>query len=183
MAIFTQKELINQSIPQDLQLVLKNFKCCENLLEEMEFRFFNENEIPNLISHSYLNDGDKQDKATMANVYAIDDVFKYISFIGEAIDGNLVGYWHGQKNKEIEKSPIIMYTTEGVFKILLGKNLIEALIGDYIFDDNDKFLDFQKSFLNCGINIVSKWDDLVEIKVVTDPEELHQKFYNSYINL
>jgi len=179
MSVLTKEDLIKINLPTDLQLLIENFDCCEELLEEMECRFFEADEVHNLISHSYLSEEDKQSKEIMANVSAIDEVFKFITFVMEAIDGNIVGYWHGPESTDITKSPIIMYTTDGQFRILSGSNIVESLVGDYIFDEDDEFLEFQDQFKECGIDIVSKWDDLVEIKPKTDPSKLHEEFYSA----
>jgi len=179
MPVLTKESLIKINLPIDLQMLIENYDCCEELLEEMECRFFETDEVHNLISHSYLSDGDKKSKETMANVSAIDEVFKFITFVMEAIDGNLVGYWHGPEGADVTKSPIVMYTTEGQFRILPGSNIVEALVGDYIFDEDDEFLEFQDQFKECGIDIVSKWDDLVEIELKTDPSKLHEELYST----
>jgi len=175
--IFTKEELITKKVPADLLQLINNFNCCEELLDEMECRFFESGEIPDLISHSYLNEEDKKNKNIMANISASKEISQYISFVVEAIDGNLVGYWHGPENLELRDASIIKYDTEGQYTILSGSNLVEALVGDYVFDDDDEFLEFQEQFGNCGIVIVKKWDDLVEFKVMTDPSKLHQSLY------
>lgn len=180
--IFTKEELAAKTIPNDLEKLIKNFDCCEDLLEEMECRFFEEGEVPDLISHSYLNDEDKLNKATMASVSAAIELSNYITFVVEAIDGNLVGYWHGPENIELKSAPIVMYNTEGQYSILSGSNLVEALVGDYLFDDDEEFSNFQSQFENCEINIVSKWDDLIEPKLDIGPSELFEDLYEKLLN-
>ena len=180
--IFTKEELIKKEIPKDLQQLINNYECCEDLLEEMECRFFEEGEIPELISHSYLDEEDKKNKNIMATVSASNELIKHISFVVEAIDGNLVGYWHGSENTDLKNSSIVKYDTEGQFSILPGGNLVESLVGDYLFDEDEEFLEFQNKFKDCGIEIVSKWDDLVEPKLNTDPKELFDKLYEEYLN-
>lgn len=181
--IFTKDELATKSIPNDLEQLINNFDCCEDLLEEMECRFFEEGEVPDLISHSYLNNEDKLNKETMAAVSAAKELSNFISFVVEAIDGNLVGYWHGPEDIELKKASIVKYDTEGQFSILSGSNLVEALVGDYLSDDDDEeFLDFQRQFKECRIKIVSKWDDLIEPELNTDPNELFDNLYEKYLN-
>lgn len=183
MSILTKKELSRLgTIPHDLKTAINCFECIQELFEEMECNFFKSGQIPDLISHSYLNESDKMNQVTISNISAINQVMEYITFVIEASDGNLVGYWHGPENIEIQKSPVVMYTTEGQFNILQGANLIEALVGDYLFDDNEEFLEFQSAFAECGINIVSKWDDLAENKPKTHPSELHEKLFDSLQN-
>ncbi|VAW11955.1 hypothetical protein MNBD_BACTEROID03-2272 [hydrothermal vent metagenome] len=181
MAILTKEELQNQDVPNDLKLAIQNFECIEDLFEEMECRFFDPEEIPSLTDNSYLTDSDKKNKGTMAAVSASDQVFEHITFVVEALNGDLVGYWHGPENVEIKKAPIVKYDTEGQFSILSGLNLIEALVGDYVFDEDDEFLEFQENFSECGIEIVSKWDDLVETQPKTNPDKLHDSLYHKFL--
>jgi len=182
MPTFTKAQLSEMSIPKDLSILIDNFDCCEDLLDEMESRFFEEDEDINLVTHSYLNDDDKKNKEIMANVSAINHVFQYISFVMETTNGDIIGYWHGPEKTEITKSPIVLYDTEGQFNILNGSNLSEALVGNYLFDEDEKFLEFQGHFKGCGIDIVSKWDDLLEVNPETTPEDLHNEIYEVNIN-
>lgn len=179
MPTFTKDQLSKMNVPKDLSSLINNFNCCKKLLEKMESRFFEEDEDIDLVTHSYLNDEDKQNEDIMANVSAINEVFKYISFVMKTANGDLIGYWHGPENEEITKSPIVLYDTEGQFSILNGSNLSEALVGNYVFDEDDEFLEFQKRFKDCGIKIVSKWDDLTEPKPKASPKSIHEKQYEA----
>ena len=180
MAIYTKEQLSKMGIPTDLKALINNYDCCEPLLDKMESRFFEDDEDVSLITHSYLNDKDKSNKDIMSNVSAIDEVFKYISFVMETVNGDIIGYWHGTKNKEMIKSPLVLYDTEGQLSILNGSNLTEALVGNYLFDDDEEFLDFQKKFKDCEIDIASKWDDLFEPKLKVTPENFHAEKYEYF---
>lgn len=182
MAIYTKEQLSKMDIPMDLKSLINNYDGCEHLLDEMESRFFEDDEDICLITHSYLNDEDKNNKEIMNNISAINEVFKYISFVMETVNGDIIGYWHGLENQEITNSHIVLYDTEGQFSILNGSNLTEALVGNYLFDDNEAFLEFQKEFKDCGIEIVSKWDDLFEPKLKVTPESLHAEKYEYFNN-
>ena len=181
MALYTINQLKTMNLPEDIAILVNNFDCCQELLEEIECRFFEEGEDVDLFSHSYLNEDDRKNEDIMANVSAINDVFKYISFVVEATNGDLAGYWHGPENIDINTSPIIIYDTEGQFNLLNGANLTEALVGNYLFDDDDEFLEFKEHFKKCGINIASKWSELPEPCPETKPSELHVKLYKDYL--
>lgn len=177
MAIYNKEQLSKMAIPVDLKALIENYSCCEDLLNEMESRFFESGTDISLITHSYLNDEERKNKDIMNNVLAINEVFKHISFVMETVNGDIIGYWHGLENQEIMTSPIVLYDTEGQFSILNGSNLTEALVGNYLFDDDEAFLEFQKRFKDCGINIVSRWDDLFEPKLKLTPENIHAEKY------
>jgi len=178
MSVFTKEELKRMDLPKDLEALIENFEQCEPILEEMQSRFFEQGEDINLISHSYLNEDDKKNQDIMNNVSAINNVFQYISFVMETINGDIVGYWHSPNNTDIKNAPIVLYDTEGQFNILNGSNLTEALVGNYLFEEDDEFLEFQNRFKTCGIDIVEKWDDLIEPVIEVMPSELHERLYN-----
>lgn len=181
MAIYTKSELTLINKPDDLGVLIKNFECCQEMLKEMQCRFFEEDEDVALVSHSYLSKEDKKNKAILATVSAIDDVFKYITFVMEVTNHDLVGYWHGPENLEITESAIILYDTEGQFSILNGKNISEAIVGNYLFDQDDEFMEFKTRFEKCGIQIASKWSDLLELEPKTNPSKLYDKLYEEYL--
>jgi len=170
-----------KELPNDLRVLIDNIDCCKNLLNQIKCRFIDSDNIPMLLSQDYLNDNDKQDKYIMANISATNKVFEYITFIVETVDGSVAGYWHGPENIDIQLAPIVMYDTEGQFSILNGKSLIEAIVGDYLFDDDEKFLFFQNQFQKCGINISAKWSDLVQKTPTTIPNILHNTLYKENI--
>jgi hypothetical protein len=176
---FIETVLKGQEIPGDLNQWIIEEECCAELLEEMECQLLEPEEIPDLISHSYLNENDRNNPDIMANVAAIDEVFKFITFVAKSINGNLVGYWHGPENVPIIDAPIVRYDTEGQFSLLSGKNITEALIGDYVFDEDDEFIEFRNAFKQCGIQMESSnFDELHEPKPLTSPDSLHNDIYN-----
>ncbi len=172
--------LNNQEAPADLYQLL-NSDGCSDVLEEMECQLIKPEELPDLISHSYLNDDDRKDPDIMANVAAIDDVFKLITFVVQKDDGEIVGYWHGPEHLSLLEAPIVQYDTEGQFDILLGKTLTEAMLGVYVFDEDDEFLELREEFKQCGIEIqASNYDELHKPNPSTSPDSLHNILYNKY---
>ena len=110
-------------------------------------------------------------------MFAITEVSKLASFAVKAINGDLVGYWHGPESIDIKNAPIVKYDTEGQFSILRGSNLMEANVAEIVFDDEDEFLEFQVQFQRCGIKIGASWGNLIEQQPKTSPDELHKKIY------
>jgi hypothetical protein len=130
---------------------------------------------------SYLNDDDRADPDIMSNISATDEVFKYITFVAQNDNGDLIGYWHGPEGISITLAPIVKYDTEGQFELLQGKSLTEAMLGDYVFDNDDEFTELRDWFSRCGIEIAAScWDNLDTPDPATKPDELHDTLYNKY---
>jgi hypothetical protein len=132
-----------------------------------------------LLSGSYLNDNDRQNADIMANVAAINDVLAMITFVAESEDGDMIGYWHGPERTPIAAAPIVKYDTEGQFDLMQGRNVSEAMLGNYTFDDDERFADGRAWLADCGIETeASNWHDLSTPTAATVPNKLHRALYN-----
>lgn len=187
IARFRAEVLKQKTCPNDLlQLLQLQLARVENdeeyadPLEAMACRLLEPGATPCLLDFSYLNDNDRTNPDTMANVAATDRVFAYITFVAENNNGDVLGYWHGPENTPIEAAPIVKYDTEGQFYLLSGANLAEALLDDYVaFDDAAQFNELRDWFAACGIQIrPTCWDELQHPTPSTEPDDLHHKFYN-----
>lgn len=170
---FKKTILKGQDAPEDLQLWITRTGCAYDVLKTMECKLLTPGVVPELISHDYLDDNDRKNADIMANVAAIDEVFSHITFVAEAIEGNLVGYWHGPEKIALAEASIVLYDTEGQFHLLAGATIIEALLGDYAFDDDEAFIELRDSFKLCGIEITaSNPEELRQVEPTTHPEDL-----------
>jgi hypothetical protein len=185
---FSHKVLKGQAAPDDLRKLfeMQSVRIVDDgeysdPLEAIQHYLLNPEEELDLLTHSYLNDSDRANPDIMANVSAIDSVFKHITFVAKNDNSDLLGYWHGPENTPIELSPIVKYDTEGQFSLLLGKHLCEAMLGDHVFDDDEEFTRLREWFSQSEIVIAaSNWDDLDFPEVKTKPNELHHALYNEY---
>lgn len=176
---FIKTILKGREAPADLSKLL-NEEQCSDLLAEIDCQLIDPDQVPDLISHSYLNDHDRKNPDIMTNVSAINDVFRYITFVVRKGDGEVVGYWHGPEQIPLPDARIVQYDTEGRFNMLPGNTLSEALIGDFVFND-DEFRNICQKFQLCGIEIrVSSINDLDDPDPTTKPNELHDALYNQY---
>lgn len=140
-------------------------------------------ETHDLLDHSYLNDKDRADPDTMANVAAMKSTCEHAAFVARDHDGNVLGYWFGPENLGIGAAPILKLDTEGQFSLLAGLNLSEALLGDRVFEDAEKFAQLRQEFAKAGIVIgADRWDQLVYPTPPTDPAVFHEQRYEQNRN-
>jgi hypothetical protein len=108
---------------------------------------------------------------------------EHAAFVARDGDGSLVGYWFGPENFDIGAAPILKLDTEGQFSVLEGRFLSEALLGNHVFEDAEKFAQLKKSFAKAGIVIVAdSWDELVYPTPPTDPGVFHEQRYEENLS-
>jgi hypothetical protein len=181
---FSQTILKGQPIPTDLQKLLE-IQCSRSSqandldpLASMGMRIVEPEVLPHLLTHSYLNENDRANADLMANIRAIDEVFKLIIFVAEAEDGEIFGYWLEDKNSTVLTAPLVKFDTEGQFAILRGASLTEALIGDFVRDDEQEFLKFREWFAKFDILVSPSLNMLHVPTVEIHPSQLHTNTYH-----
>ena len=131
-----------------------------------------------LLTGSYLNDSDRQNPDIMANVAVINDVLALTTIVAESEDGDMIGYWHGPERTPIGTAPIVKLDTEGMFSLMQGRTLSEAMLGNYTFDDAERFAGARARLTGCGIPIdAMNWRELSTPEASTRPEKLHGMLY------
>ena len=181
--LFRRDILKGQVAPQDLQALLGVVALAgdgdDPLREALGFSLLSPNRDYPLLSGSYLNEKDRQNADIMANVAAIDEVLAMITFVAESEDGDMIGYWHGPERTPIGAAPIVKYDTEGQFDLMQGRNVSEAMLGNYTFDDDERFADGRAWLADCGIEMdAENWYGLSTPTAATMPNKLHRTLYN-----
>jgi hypothetical protein len=186
LANFSAVILKGQPIPDDLQKLLQMQVSRVSVkggyadpLESMGIKIIEPGNTPGLIEHSYLNENDRANPDIMANISAIDEVFNQITFVAEGDDGELFGYWQGAENTPLSKAPIVEFDTEGRFGILPGASLIDAVIGYFVGDNEQKFLELRASFIKYTISVSTSLDQLFVPEYKMNPSELHAALYRT----
>jgi hypothetical protein len=178
---FQQDILKDQAAPQDLQALLDVIAKdgADPLREALSFSLLSPGRDYPLLSGSYLNERDRQNPDIMANVAAINEVLAMITFVAESEDGDMVGYWHGPECTPIEAAPIVKYDTEGQFDLMQGRNVSEAMLGNYTFGDDERFADGKAWLAGCGIEMeAADWHGLSTPTAATMPNMLHRTLYD-----
>lgn len=177
---FENEILRGQAVPSDLRALLDVAVSdgTDPLREALGFALLVPGRDYPLLTGSYLNDGDRQNPDIMANVAAINDVLALITIVAESEDGDMIGYWHGPERTPIGNAPIVKLDTEGMFGLMQGRTVSEAMLGNTTFDDAEHFADARAWLASCGIAIDAKnWRELSTPEASTRPEKLHRALY------
>lgn len=152
----------------ELSAILPDEK--EGLLNELVF------------GHDYLNRQERADPDIQANITAVGQVARLITFAAKDADGNIYGYWHGKANRPIREAPIVQYDTEGQFCIMPGASLTEAFCASYCFEDDDLFAEMKEWFESNDVPFAcGSWQEVYDSGTVPedDPAALHNEIYNA----
>lgn len=173
-----EKEVLKgQVAPPDLRALLEA-AAGDLLREALGFAFLVPGRDYPLLTGSYLNDSDRQNPDIMANVAAINDVLALTTMVADSEDGDMIGYWHGPERTPIGDAPIVKFDTEGMFDLMQGRTLAEAMLGNYTFDDPERFADGRTWLAGCGIEIgANNWRELSTPEASTRPDKLHKALY------
>jgi hypothetical protein len=181
---YSQQRLAGRALPADLRVLLQlqwqRGGPAEGAdpLAEMGITLLEADESHDLLDHSYLNDRDRADADTMANVAAMKSTCEHAAFVARDDDGNIIGYWFGPENVDINQAAIVKLDTEGQFALLEGNSLSEALLGAHVFEDPERFAQLKQVFADAGIAIgADSWDTLTFPNPKTDPAEFHEQRY------
>lgn len=179
VASFSRERLGGRTVPDDLvtMLVAQWSGTSGRLADHVEF--LEPGESHPLLDHSYLTAADWADPTIAANVAAIDEVARHISFVA-TVDNGLVGYWLHPDEPADHPPAVVKYDDEGQLQILAGATLAEALVGDWACDSTKKFRRWAKRFAKLGLAITARRpDDLPYPEVAVDPAKLHQRRYST----
>lgn len=147
-------------------------------LSDLGYRLLAADDAPTLLDHGYLSPAERADPSIAANLVAIDEVCAQISFFAEDDQGNLFGYWHGPERTALAAAPLVKFDNEGQFSLLQGRGLIEALIGDRVFDDDEAFAGHAQCFQGLGFTVAARtWHELADPHAASDPAQCHEAGY------
>jgi hypothetical protein len=184
LAEYGRQRLGGRELPADLRtlLVLQwqrgAAEGAADPLEAMGVTLLEPGETHDLLDHSYLNATDRANPDIMANVAAMQSTCEHAVFVARDEDGAIIGYWLGPENLGIDAAPILKVDSEGQFALLEGTTLSEALLGNHVFEDTERFAALKADFAKVGIAISGdSWDDLAYPKAKTDPGVFHEKRY------
>lgn len=138
-------------------------------------------ETPRLLDNSYLTEDDLANPDISANVQAIEDTFRLITWIAQTSD-TAYGYWRGPNNVDLSDAPLVSYDTEGQFHLVGANNITEALAdaATELGEDWDEIV--------AACRIAGVTDDLRDIDEWTIPEtspapmDYHASRYREYRN-
>lgn len=183
---YSKVRLRGEAAPQDLARLLElqwqgGNSDDPNPLKVARIHLLASDESHPLIDDSHLSESDRANPVTMANDSAIRDVSSFIAYVAVDNDGNVWGYWQSPDKLPIATAPIVRFDTEGQFKLMSGVTLSEAMIAEYVDEDEDAFKLFAEQFASLGV--IWGATDLNELKkpnVVSLPSKLLGDFYKKH---
>jgi hypothetical protein len=182
LADYSRQRLGGRAVPADLRtlllLQLQRGAADADPLGAMGVTLLEVGETHDALDHSYLNDKDRANPDIMANVAAMQSTCEYALFVARNQDAAIIGYWLGPENLGIEAAPIVKLDSEGQFALLEGTSLSEALLGNHVFEDAERFAELKGEFAKVGIAIRGdSWDELPYPKSLSDPGVFHEERY------
>ena len=182
LAEYSRQRLGGRDLPADLAKLLvlqwQQGAADADPLGAMGVTLLEVGETHNSLDHSYLNDKDRADPDILANVAAMKSTCEHAVFVARNQDAAIIGYWLGPENVGIDAAPILKLDSEGQFALLEGTTLSEALLGNHVFEDAERFAELKAEFAKVGIAISGdSWDELPYPKSPTDPGVFHEEWY------
>lgn len=167
----------DRPVPADLSALAAISSREDSPLRRVEIEFIEPDRSHSLLDHSYLNDNDRANPDIMANIAAVDEVFRHSLFVARDGDDNLYGYWL-HPDEPVGPPAVVCYSNEGQFSIK-GGSLTEVMISVHAFDDED-FATLAQVFIDAGVPITTRTlVEFAEPVVVTSPAGLHNRLYRT----
>jgi hypothetical protein len=172
---FSKARLGGAPCPADLALLLTR---CGDVLDDAGIEMSLDPAWAPWADKSYLTEADLKDPDIRANVKAIDDTCACITFVARADEGECIGYWRGPERRPIESSPVVIYDTEGQFR-LCGGSFVEGLF--FVLYDEDALASIRSTFAEAGAPLL--FESIDEIKIPSVPctaEDFHRARYQAH---
>lgn len=91
---------------------------------------------------------------------AFDRMVRQIRWIGEILDGSLIGYWVGEGNRPVDRSPLVVCDPDGQFE-LGAMTIAEYLLDCTDPEDPEDFAEVRSELERLGIHVpVRNHDEL-----------------------
>ena len=175
---FSARRLNGEPVPNDVKILLGH---TEELVARSGIKLSCEAEWTPWLDTSYLTEADRSNPDIIANMRAIADVCRLISFIAAHEDGEYYGYWQGPSMRPVNNAPLVLLDNEGQFR-LCGSTFTEAVLSrTYDEEEFSEMRDWLRS-----LNIESLPETLSAVaspQVETAPHELHNSLYYRYLGL
>lgn len=173
---FSANRLGGEPLPEDLRILLAH---SEELAERTGIELNTEEGWAPWLDTSYLNDDDRANPDTMANVRAIADVCRLVAFVGATEDGESFGYWRGPDGAPVAVAPIVVLDTEGQFRIL-GSSFAEAVLFQTYGEES--FAEMRDWLRSLGIEVrVASIGEIPTPAAEPHPADLHHELYRRYL--
>ena len=175
---FSRNRLRGQPLPADLAILLANR---DALNERVGLEMSADPNWEPWSDTSYLSGEELANPDIPANIKAMTEVCKYISFVAATDESEYYGYWRGGDDRVIADSPVVCLDNEGQFELCCGRTFADAILSRNTYDDDD-FADFKSWLTSLGVDV--GYDSLDSMPVPVDEstsDELHEQLYDQFL--
>ena len=150
---FSTFHLGGRAVPSDLRLLLEMQWSAAGASDPLGVRFLVGNQGPAKVSEECSGRDDLTGLERIARAQAMTDMFRYSGFVAEC-GGGALGYWFGPSQYTIDAAPIMRFDHKGVFSILPGNGIAEAILALAAGGDERCFAELRNQLGRHGMHIV-----------------------------
>lgn len=178
-AAYRKARLRGQPIPDDLAFLLawKWGQPASDPLSDIGIDLLDGDDEPSVLDHGYLTAQDRANSDIMNNIAAIEAVSSHVAWVAETDEGGAIGYWLSPENLPISKAALVIYDTEGEFRLLEGSSFAAAILNEYGPYDPDAAAELRRFLATNGISIPDEVSDPVQSATPSDPARMHSAIY------
>jgi len=157
LAQFEREHFHAQPLPDDVKALItyQKSKGLPHIFQTIEIGLRELGATHPLISHAYLNEADRSNKNTMANVQAMNEISANMGIVafGESYPEGVIGYWPMDSGER----ELFSLVTEGQYHLCLGETLMDTLYFEAIVGGNEEGkAECETLFRDLGIPIPSE---------------------------
>jgi hypothetical protein len=172
---FSRNRLDGEPVPDDLKILLHHR---DELAERTGIRLdWAEEWAPRLVTSS-LSQADRQDPDIIANLRAIHEVCRFITFVAEQ-NGRYFGYWRGPTHRSVASSPLVVFDNDGLFHLCIASSFAETILEKSY--GHEGFHEFRSWLQSIGISI--GWENPSQLTFPHEklaPKEMYKELFERY---
>lgn len=160
--------LRGQPIPEDLEVFW-----AAQLAEDTDFLDTFELTLFDAIDDDLFDGFGEEDGVEPALARAFRRMADQVCWIGEILDGSLIGYWVGEQNRPVADSPVVLCDEEGQFE--LGARTLSEYLLDYTDpEDPEEFAEVlgELEALNVHVRVRNHDDIWARLDGFDDPNSI-----------
>lgn len=177
---FSKYRLRGEPLPPDLAIIFANR---DEFYERTGLLLLPEPDWEPWADTSYLSAEDLTNPHITANIQAIAEVSKFISFIAANGGGEYLGYWHGPETRTVAESSVVLLDTEGQFNLCCGLTFVDAVLWHCVYAQ-DELSEWKSWLSSVGLKaVLDSTEAMPEPMVQTDPQKLCVRLYEEFLKV
>ena len=178
---FSAVHLGGRPAPADLRLLLEMQWSAVGASNSLQVRFLAANQAPAQVAAEISGRDDLAGLERMARAQAMTDMFRDSGFVAECGDGAALGYWFGPSHCPIDAAPILQFHRKGVFSILPGNGIAEAILALAADGDQRRFAEMRDHLDRHGLHIIPNALAAIRVPVCSPtPQTVYEQLLAKY---